>query len=162
MQAGKSTGGGAETGNFENLSKLREKAFAVRTKTTKVLPFPSRWSLCETNRRGSCRTTTQNKIGALEKHMGESHKVLAKVGAGRAVFRLCTQQIKGECSYKRQIYIDFEKYRGREKRSLVLQTHLLAPADMRDWDFAAKSSMLYWSNLLCLQMNQFDFMKDRL
>lgn len=53
--------------------------------------------------------------------MGESHKVLAKVGAGRAVFRLCTQQIKGECSYKKQIDLDFEKIQreGKEEFSVT-------------------------------------------
>lgn len=45
MQAGKSTGGGAETGNFENLSKLREKAFAVQNENHQGSPFSQQMEL---------------------------------------------------------------------------------------------------------------------
>lgn len=100
----------------------------------------------------------KERLGHWKNTWGESHKVLAKAGSSRgragSVQAMCTTKKKSECSYKKQIDLVYEKYRGRgKKESLVLQTHLLAPADMRKTDFVAKSSVLYLSNLLCLQMN---------
>lgn len=104
------------------------------------------------------------RLGHWRNTWGESHKILVKAGSSRGRAGSVHSQKKGECSYKKQTDLDFEKYRGRgKKESLMLQAHLLAPADMRKTcDFAAKSSILCLSNLLCLQMNQFDFMNDRL
>lgn len=90
MQAGRSTAGGAETGNFENLSKLREKHLHFRMKTTEVLLFPGRWSLCETNRRGSSGTTAQSGIGALEEHMGRKPQGSGHGGIKQREGRQCS------------------------------------------------------------------------
>lgn len=144
MQVGKSTARGAETGNFENLSKLREKHLQFRMKTTEVLPFPSRWSLCEKGE------AAQREIGALEEHMGRKPQGSGEGRIKQREGRQCSGYVhnikKGECSYKKQIDLDFEncRERGKKKESLVLQTHLLAPADMR------KTEILLQNHQCCI------------
>lgn len=76
-------------------------------KTTEVLPCPSRWSLCETNRQRSSGTTAQSEIEALEEHMGRkpqgSGHGRIKQREGRQCSGYVHNKKKSECSYKTQI-----------------------------------------------------------
>lgn len=73
-------------------------------KTTEVLPFPSRWSLCETGE------AAQRETGALEEHMGRKPQGSGQSRNRQREGRQCSgyvhNQKKGECSYKKQIHLE--------------------------------------------------------